>query len=119
MSDPSFEVGESVVDRAKSQASPLVVVAVPATTAAEWITYGGMTVAQANPAYPADASTVLVVDAAAVDTYLSDWDGETPLRQSALDATGVYYEAVPAPRLTTPEPVEDATGDGDGATDTA
>lgn len=119
MSDPSFEVSESVVDCANPQPSPLVVVAVPATTASEWVTYGGMTVAQANPAYPADAPTVLVVDATDVDTYLSEWEGETPLRQSALDETGVYYEAVPAPRLTTPESEEDATGNDDSETDTA
>lgn len=43
--------------------------------------------------------------------------GETPFSQTALDETGVYHEAVPAPRLTTPD--EDATGNGDGETDTA
>lgn len=72
-----------------------------------------------QPSVSGRRSHVLVVDATDVDTYLSEWEGETPLRQSALDETGVYYEAVPAPRLTTPESEEDATGNDDSETDTA
>lgn len=119
MPDIPFDIGDRVIDREEHPATPSVVVALPETLASEWVTYGGTTVAQANPEYPADAPIVLVVDAADVETYLSEWDGETPLSQPALDETGVYYEAVPAPRFTTPEPDEDATDDGAGETDTA
>jgi hypothetical protein len=101
MTASSFEIGETVVDRDAPTSVPRIVVALPATAAADWITYGGTTVAQDNPAYPADASLVIVIDVDAVATYLPEWDHETALPRSTLDERGVYYEAVPAPRLTT------------------
>lgn len=99
MSDPSFEIGETVVDREDAQAPPLVVVSLPAPTAADWLTYGGTTVAHDNPGYPADARLVVVVAAADLATYLPEWDAETPLPRATLDESGVYYEALPVPRL--------------------
>lgn len=114
-----FDIGDRVIDRDEQPTTPSVVVALPETPTREWIMYGGTTVAQANPAYPADAPIVLIVDAEDVDTYLPAWDGETPLSQIALDETGIYYETVPVPRLTTPEPDENVNGNGDGETDTA
>ena len=100
MTANSFDIGAMVGDRDAPMATPRIVVALPATAAADWITYGGTTVAQDNPAYPADASLVIVVETAAVDRYLPEWDHETALSRSTLNETGVYYEAVPAPRLT-------------------
>lgn len=119
MSDHSFAIGDMVVDREEQLSPPAVVVTLPAPPASEWLTYGGTTVAQANPGYPTDAPVVLVVDAADVDSYLSEWDHETPLSVTALDESGIYYEAVPVPRLTPADPDEDVTGDGDSETDTA
>ncbi len=58
MPDIPFDIGERVVDREENLATPSVVVALPATPAAEWIMYGGTTVAQDNPNDPADAHTL-------------------------------------------------------------
>lgn len=103
MTASSFEIGETVVDQNAPTSAPRIVVALPATAASDWITYGGTTVAQDNPAYPADASLVIVVDPDSVATYLPEWDHETALPRSTLDEKGVYYKAIPAPRLTTDE----------------
>lgn len=100
MATVPFAIGEAVVDREASLSPAAVVVAVPETPASEWFTYGGRTVAGANPEYPPDAPTVIIVFAADVPTYLPDWDGETPLTETALRETGIYYEGYPAPRLT-------------------
>lgn len=106
MTDHSFEIGDTVVDREDPSAVPAVVVALPARTAGEWLMYGGITVAWANPGYPADAPIVVVVAATDVGRYLPDWDAEMSLPRTALDETGIYYTAIPAPRLTTAEPGE-------------
>lgn len=68
-----FDIGDRVIDREKRQATLSVVVARPEPPAREWVTYGGTTVTQANPGYPADASIMLVIDAADMDTYLPEW----------------------------------------------
>lgn len=75
--------------------------------------YGGVTVAGANPEYPADAPVVVVVAPTDVERYLPEWDGETPLSRATLDAAGVYYMAVPAPRLIAAEADEPSNGDAD------
>lgn len=98
-----FVIGEIVMIRDKRLSPEAVVVALPGAPAADWLTYGGRTVAAANPDYPADAPTVIVVYAADVPTYLPDWDGETALPESALRESGIYYKGFPAPRLTTVE----------------
>lgn len=79
MSDPSFEIGETVVDREDAQTSSLVAVSLPAPTAEDWLTYGGTSVAHGNPGYPADARLGVVVAAADLDRYVPEWDAETPL----------------------------------------
>lgn len=99
MAHSSVEIGDLVVDRETPGAIPVIVVSLPEMTAADWITYGGTTLAQANPAYSANAPVVVVVDAADVDTYLAAWDHETPLPRTALDEAGVYYRGMPASRL--------------------
>jgi hypothetical protein len=103
MIDSTFEIGEVVVDSDASTPVSAIVVALPATTAGDWLTYGGTTVAQANPASPADAPIAVVVDADDVDTYLPEWDHTTSLSRTALDETGVYYQAVPTSLLETIE----------------
>lgn len=103
MTSTPFVIGEMVMIRDKALSPKAVVVALPGTPAADWLTYGGRTVAAVNPDYPADAPTVIVVYAADVATYLSDWDGETPLTERTLQEHGVYYEGFPAPRLTAVE----------------
>lgn len=100
MAPVPFSIGETIVDRNMSFSPEVVVVAVPGTPASDWFTYGGRTVADANPEYPADAPTVIVVYAADVPTYLSEWDRETPLTETTLRESGIYYESYPAPRLT-------------------
>lgn len=117
MTAHSFEVGETVVDREDPRSPPAVVVSLPAKTAADWITYGGTTVAHDNPGYPADARLVVVVAVGDVDTYLSEWDAQTPLTRSDLDETGVYYRVIPVSRLTTVETNEDADSDTEVVTD--
>ncbi|RRJ31552.1 hypothetical protein [Halocatena pleomorpha] len=99
MTTTPFVIGQTVMIRDEGL-SPRVVVALPETPASEWLTYGGRTVAGVNPDYPADAATVVVVFAADVSTYLPDWDGETPLTEATLREKGIYYEGLPAPRLT-------------------
>lgn len=103
MEHNTFEIGETVRDREDLSAPPVVVVSLPAKTAADWLIDSGDTVAQTNPTYPADAPLVVVVAAADVGTYLPEWDAETPLPQTALNKMWVSYEVVPAPRLTTAE----------------
>lgn len=100
MTTVPFAIGETVVDRNMSFSPEVVVVAVPEIPASAWFTYGGRTVAGANPEYPADVPTVIVVYAADVPRYLPDWDRETPLTETALRESGIYYESYPAPRLT-------------------
>ncbi|UPM45071.1 hypothetical protein [Halocatena salina] len=99
MTTTPFAIGEMVMIRDEGLSPTVVVVALPETPASEWLTYGGRTVAGANPDYPADAATVIVVFAADVPTYLPDWDGETPLAEATLREKGVYYKGLPAPRL--------------------
>lgn len=117
MPDIPFDIGEHVVDREGNVATPLVVVALTTTPADEWIMYGGLTVAQDNPSYPADAPVVIVVDADDINTYLAQWDAKTPLSQTTLDEIGVYYTPAPAPRLISTDPDEDADSETDAATD--
>lgn len=88
MTDHSFEIGDTVVDREDPSAAPAVVVALPARTAGEWLMYSGVTVARANPGYPADAPIVVVVAATDVGRYLPDWDAETSLSRTALTRRG-------------------------------
>lgn len=71
-------------------------------TAGEWLLYGGVTVAGANPECPLDAPVIVVVAIAPVERYLPEWDGETSLSRSILDEAGVYYTTVPAPCLFPP-----------------
>lgn len=99
MTTISFTIGETVVDQETSPSPLAVVVAVPEIPASDWFTYGGQTVAAANPEYPADAPTVIIVFAADVSTYLSDWEGKTLLTETALREYGIYYTCLPAPRL--------------------
>lgn len=103
----SFAVGDTVIDREDPSAILSVVVSLPEKTATEWLMYGGTTVAGANPTYPADAPIVVVVATADVERYLPEWDGETSLSRPTLDEAGVYYTAVPAPRLITADKQSD------------
>ncbi len=95
-----FSIGETVIDKDTSIAPQLVVVALPETPASEWLMYGGISVASANPNYPDAAPTVVVVYATDLPTYLPEWDEETPLTEADLEERGVYYTGYPAPRLT-------------------
>lgn len=48
---------------------------------------------------------------------MPEWDAETPLSRSTLDATGVYYEAVSAPRLSPGAPDADTDSDAERRVD--
>ncbi|WP_248905368.1 hypothetical protein [Halocatena marina] len=113
MTSCPFEIGDTVIDRDDSLAPRSVVVSLPSKAAADWLMYGGVTVAQANPQYPADASIVVVVAVNDVDRYLPEWDAETPLARSTLNEAGIYYRASPACCLTTAEPDENSPTDLD------
>lgn len=118
MTSRPFEIGDTVINRDDSLAPTSVVVSLPSKTAADWLMYGGVTVAQANPQYPADASIVVVVAASDVDRYLPDWGAETPLSRSTLNEAGIYYRAIPACCLTT-EGSGESSDPGSDATDVA
>lgn len=58
----------------------------------------------------------MVVATADVERYLSEWDGETTFSRSTLDEAGIYYTAVPAPRLIAAEADKQSDGDADALT---
>ena len=103
-SDQEFAIGEVVRDRDDDDPNDAVVVNVPPIPASEWDVHAlGQTLAEANPGYPADAQTVVVVFRESLAEYLDttdttgEFDSQLPL--SDLADEHVPFYAFPVLRL--------------------
>lgn len=99
-----FAAGEVVHDRDDEEPNGAVVVNVPPIPASEWdVTALDKTLAEANPAYPEDAQTVIVVFREALAEYFETTDATGDLESQIPIATladeRVQFYAFPAPRL--------------------
>lgn len=98
----SVRPGDLVHDRDDPDPTDGIVVNLPQKPASEWEIYAlDCTLAEDNPNYPADASTVVVVY---VDELLDYWPSFDPkernqLSMTDLNGSSVHYYSFPAPRL--------------------
>jgi hypothetical protein len=100
MSDPSWAIGETVLDRDDADADPAVVVNTPTVPADEWdIPRIEKTAAEDNPAYPANAAVAVVVYKDDLDDVFPGWDHEQPIAITVLKDARVDHYSFPAPRL--------------------
>ncbi|WP_248910776.1 hypothetical protein [Halocatena marina] len=114
----TFAIGDVVQDRENDDPNDAIVVNLPSKTAAEWIarqgSWGEATVAEDNPAYPADAPIVVVVFADALREAFPDWERETHLTLTAINRSDASHYSFPAPRLTV---VDSSTRGNDSSPD--
>ena len=102
--EQDFAAGEVVHDRDDDDPNDAVVVNVPPIPASEWDVHPlDKTLAEANPDYPADAQTVIVVFEEALTEYFETTDIAGELESQIPIATladeHVQFYAFPAPRL--------------------
>ena len=100
----AFAAGEVVRDRDDDDPNDAIVVNVPPIPASEWdVTALDQTLAEANPDYPADAQTVIVVFREVLTEYFEgtdttgEFDSQIPI--ATLADEHVQFYAFPAPRL--------------------
>ena len=100
MSDASFDIGETALDRDDPDTDPAIVVNTPTVPANEWtIPRIDKTAAEDNPEYPADAAVVVVVYEDVLEESLPNWERDDPIPLSDLNEAGVSHYSFPAPRL--------------------
>lgn len=99
MSDYPFTVGEVVHDRNDDTPDDAIVVNIPPVPAREWDVFGEKTLAEDNPDYPVDATTIVIVYEETLDEQLPDWERDSPIPIDDLIEVNVNYYAFPAPRL--------------------
>lgn len=100
----AFTPGEVVYDRDDDDPNAGIVVNLPPVPATEWDVHPlDSMLAEANPDYPDDAQTVIVVFREALAEYLSMTDTardiELPISLADLADEHVPFYAFPAPRL--------------------
>ena len=107
-SSSDIDIGDLVLDRDTDHSDPAVVVNTPPKTADEWKAYGGTTVAEDNPEYPADASIIVVAFRNEILDEQPEMvapDSPIPLRD--LNEVGIKHYSFPAPRLQRADPETD------------
>lgn len=116
---PAFAIGDVIHDSEDDDPDDAIVVNLPSTTATDWIAYRETTVAEDNPAYPADAPVIVVCFAHKLQEEFPDWDGESYLPLESINRSDIMHYSFPAPRLTVIESTDTASGsasnDGESA----
>ena len=121
MSDTSWTIGETVLDRDDPDADPAIVVNTPSAPAEEWIIPRiDKTVAKDNPDYPTDAAVAVVVYEDDLDRTFPEWGHDQPIAMTDLNNAHVDHYSFPAPRLerdhsnrSTAETTTNGTTEGD------
>ena len=103
-----IDIGDLVIDRDTDHSDPAIVVNTPPTTADEWKAYGGTTVAEDNPEYPADASIIVVAFRNEIlDEQPEMVAPDSPIPLEDLNEVGIKHYSFPAPRLRRADPETD------------